>query len=751
MTHGLPGAPALPPRPTGTGWSAGAIVLALGATCLVVAAIIFVGVAWGSLGVGGRALVLLVVTAIFGGVAFETTRRELRASAETLWAVTLGLLTVDWFAAVGLGLLDLDRLDPDWAVAIWSLGLGAAAVGVVLLGRALGTRELVVPSVVAGLLVWSFALAVGSVVAPDGQVVPAVVVSTILLVLAAAATGVLRLLRVTVGTWIGVAAVAAAALALVVSAVVDVLEHPSVGELLRGHGYGLLSVGLVLVGMAVALRRRAELATTLGSFGGLALLLLVATPVQDGFPHGGLAVLLAAVVAGLPWFLATSGPLVRAARVVVGAAAGVLGLLSLPWLASVLVTSGQVVTSGPGLDWSDRTGPDRIGYWQGWVALVVAVGLCAGVGAAARWSAWQRLRPHVVPVVAWTVGLAVVAAVCARPPRLVVLVLALAVVPVLLTAVLHRRAGWRWSALAVTAGVPILVSGSSRALVVLAAVVVLTSLAVALPRGGGALWRRTAAALATGWLAVAVLPAAVLLDLGARPVALTEAVLTVVGLGVAALLRGRDPRLGLEVGLLVPAVLALGAGTVSLGWLALVLTVLGAGAVAVALLVADRRPLAVVGSAALGLAYVLRLVASDVRVVEAYTVPFAVALVLAGLLAMRRRDAGSVAVLPGLLLGCLPSLTVAMGAPTSLRALLVGLVGVVLLAGGLVLRWRWPFLVGTTVLAVVVLRNVGPEAWALPRWIVIAVVGLALLGVGVTWDHRVRDGRAALRFVGRMR
>ena len=64
------------------------------------------------------------------------------------------------------------------------------------------------------------------------------------------------------------------------------------------------------------------------------------------------------------------------------------------------------------------------------------------------------------------------------------------------------------------------------------------------------------------------------------------------------------------------------------------------------------------GSALLGVAYVLRLAASDVDVVEAYTLPFAAFLLAAGLWAMRKQDGlGSVrALLPGMALAMLPSL-----------------------------------------------------------------------------------------------
>ena len=160
-----------------------------------------------------------------------------------------------------------------------------------------------------------------------------------------------------------------------------------------------------------------------------------------------------------------------------------------------------------------------------------------------------------------------------------------------------------------------------------------------------------------------------------------------------------------------------------------------------------------VGSGLLGVAYVLRLAASDVDVVEAYTLPFAAFLLIVGLWAMRKEpDVGSVrALLPGVALALLPSLPQALDEPTGLRALLLGAGAAIALAVGTWRRWQVPFVAGAIVLALLVLVNVGPPALALPRWVLIASAGALLLAAGITWDDRVRDGRAAIRYVGSMR
>ncbi len=230
---------------------------------------------------------------------------------------------------------------------------------------------------------------------------------------------------------------------------------------------------------------------------------------------------------------------------------------------------------------------------------------------------------------------------------------------------------------------------------------------------------------------------------------------------VVALLVLRPPRGGHGAeaagGLLVLAGVVVAGAQTGPAHVALLLTV--AGAVAVGLsLVERRRPwYRTVGIAALALAYVLRLVASDVGVVEAYTLPFGVGLLGLGVWVTVRPEAGRdprrtlVAMGPGLLLTLAPSLPQALDDPTSLRALLLGAGSLAVMVVGIVRRWQAPFVAGAVVVTLLVLTNVGPYAWGLPRWVLIAAAGAVMLGAGVTWEQRVRDGRAAVRWVGAMR
>src|SRR6478736_5712503 len=87
------------------------VLLSLGALCLLVAAAVFVAVAWSVLGLTGRTLVLLGVTGLLALAAVAVTRRSLRGAAETLWLIVFGMLSVDLLGAQSAGLAGLDALD----------------------------------------------------------------------------------------------------------------------------------------------------------------------------------------------------------------------------------------------------------------------------------------------------------------------------------------------------------------------------------------------------------------------------------------------------------------------------------------------------------------------------------------------------------------------------------------------------------------------------------------------------------------
>jgi len=238
----------------------------------------------------------------------------------------------------------------------------------------------------------------------------------------------------------------------------------------------------------------------------------------------------------------------------------------------------------------------------------------------------------------------------------------------------------------------------------------------------------------------------------ARLVALAIIVGAVVVL-IASALRDRDggavgaADLGTGAAIAIGLILGTAPGLDAVPW-----TVAGAGVTVAGLVNRRRRWCHAAGPALLGIAYIVRLAESRVDVIEAYTAPFAVGLLGVGLWALRRQGLRTTRGLgPGVTLALLPSLPQALDEPTSLRALLLGLAAVALLAIGLMRRWQAPFVGGTIVTLLLVVANIGPWAMALPRWVLIAVLGALAIGIGATWESRVRNGRAAASYVSRMR
>ncbi len=106
--------------------SSAPVLLVLGTTLLVIAALVFVAVVWSSLGAGGQAAVLVAITALAAALAVRL-RASLPATAESLATVALVLLGIDLIAAPGLGLLPHRLLDAgSWYVPA-AFGLVAAA------------------------------------------------------------------------------------------------------------------------------------------------------------------------------------------------------------------------------------------------------------------------------------------------------------------------------------------------------------------------------------------------------------------------------------------------------------------------------------------------------------------------------------------------------------------------------------------------------------------------------------------------
>jgi len=109
----------------------------------------------------------------------------------------------------------------------------------------------------------------------------------------------------------------------------------------------------------------------------------------------------------------------------------------------------------------------------------------------------------------------------------------------------------------------------------------------------------------------------------------------------------------------------------------------------------------------------------------------------------------------GLLLVLVVPLATGWAVPTTWRLLLVAGGGLAAVVAGAVRRWQAPFVLGGAVLGVVALVQASPTAVAAMRmvewWTVLAVGGAVLLGLGLTYERRLREAREAVRFVSAMR
>ena len=179
----------------------------------------------------------------------------------------------------------------------------------------------------------------------------------------------------------------------------------------------------------------------------------------------------------------------------------------------------------------------------------------------------------------------------------------------------------------------------------------------------------------------------------------------------------------------------------------LVLALAGAAALGIALR-ADRRRAAVLVGTALLIAFTwVRLSLAGVHAPEPYTATVSAVVLLLGDL-RRRRDpqTGSWAAYGvGLAVTLLPSLAAAWSDDQWLRPLLLGLAALAVTLLGAHYRLQAPLLIGGAVLAADALHELAPTVaqalGLLPRWVPLAVVGLLLLFLGATYEHRLRDAR----------
>ncbi|MEN8708072.1 MAG: zinc ribbon domain-containing protein [Nocardioides marinisabuli] len=754
----VPGAPAAGPGPAPASRrrrlsqaTVPQLLLALGAACLLVAAVVFLAVAWSSLGVAGRTAVLLVLTLSAGGGSLLLRRHDLAAAAEAVAAVALGLVVLDVLGAAESGWVP----EPGSAGSGVVLGSALAAAGLALsaLHLLLARARPVVPQLVPAPALLVVAGAMAALVddgagGGSGAWVGGVLGSGVLVLLGARLR--LPVLRVAAGA----GGVLAWWVLLAVS-VVDTTDDLSLRGLWAEGGATWLLVAAVLALLPLlAGDVRRHRAAVVPAVVALALVSLVV--VMPALDEGADAVLVATGAVVAAWSLVALalvlGPPrlpVRARVVPVGAAVAFAAPVLGPVVAMLMSAVDALL--GLGDPYSAGAGVRLDGPGTAWdplllVPAVLALALLALVVLAlvAPREPWRRAGVTVT-------GLAVVVSVLASAALLDAPLAAL-VVPVALvagtTVALASRsaAGFGLAVAALTA----LLALPSAALAAVTAGLLALALASRVVRAGEAAATEVWAALPVALVAALwALGSVVGLDVAQRGAA------TLVVVGVLALLvRRADVDVATALVAPWPAVAGvLAADDLSVS-LSLHLTLVGALLVARALTDARRRRVAWAGGLLLAAATWVQLADIGVEAPEPYTAPSALALLVVGLLALRRTPGrGSVeTLLPGLLLAVVPSLLWVLAQdPVSWRALLLGMGCLVLVLSGTRLGWQAPLLVGGVAGALVVLRELAPYAAATPQWVLLAAAGALLLVVGITWERRVRDLRVAGGYLARLR
>jgi hypothetical protein len=145
---------------------------------------------------------------------------------------------------------------------------------------------------------------------------------------------------------------------------------------------------------------------------------------------------------------------------------------------------------------------------------------------------------------------------------------------------------------------------------------------------------------------------------------------------------------------------------------------------------------ATAGAAALGATWAW-LVAAEVTVVEAYTVPTAaLALAVGGFSWKVGRARSWLNLGPAVVLALLPTLALAIARNDDGRAIAVGIAALSVLLVGAWQQLQAPIVLGAIALLALGIDKLGPQAVRLPRWMMLAIAGALLLWVGTTFERR---------------
>jgi len=713
------------------------ILLSLGALCLLIAAVTFLAVAWSWLGVGGRTTVLVALTVVSLGLSVTLLRRGLRTAAEALSVVGLGLLAIDVVGARHAGWLG--TVDDAQLTLVAGAVVATVALGLLV---ASAERPLVSPAVLAPLA--AVVAGAGAQASVDSPLPMAVALLVVL--------GLGRVGTFLPSTPLQVTSITTGALAwlYVVAAGADRAGDP----ITVAHYFGDLACWPIVVAVVVAAAvgpvtgvRGIDLigyavAGLVGTYG--ALLPVVdnaATPMTSALTAAAASWVIVLMVAPdrlrpvalLPLGGTLIVPTIAAARLLAESAHAVVAVsepFSRPF--------GVHVVSAP-----TEVSP---------LLLVPLVLTIAAAGCALVHLAEPVRRTHWIVTLAGAVVLGVVATL-----PLYDVALAVPVAILVATAVVCFAGAERTREHAAD-----IARLAALVLITLAAVVALpsdrmeTAVLAAACVMAGYLMSRTDTTGATAALCFPVAFAG-LVWAGGNVLGVDgqyRAVPVLLVLGALAVWR---PQPELETSCALAGTLV-SAASITLApdldvSLAVHLTIAGALVTTSAIVHPSRRLLAWPGGLLLAAGTWVRLLDLGVDVVEAYTLPSALALVVVGAWRLRQDDrSATVTVLaPGLTLATVPSLLAMLDDPYSLRALLLGAVCLGLTVAGAALRWSAPLVVGSVVGALLVLRQLAPYAAAVPTWVSIGISGAVLLLVGITWESRMKDVHRASHYVAALR
>jgi hypothetical protein len=731
------------------------LLLWVGAALLAASALTFTAVAWAHLGDGGRALLLVGVTALSVGSALGLSRR-LPATAEAFTALSIALALIDLLALRRAGMAAGMSATAWWAVGSLTVSIFAFALGI-----AVGKRTsrvaiaLLVPlsleltvATDAG-AVWSFALGFALIAGV------AALAWRLLQGRAEESPARVALMAHAIATWS-----AAAILVLIASA----HTHTLVQSLVPA------GVVLTLALAPLALLRRG-----------------MATEVFEALAVIVCAVIPGALVVGAAATLGPQGMLAWAT--VVGAAAIVIapslprrwtrpacfagGLFGAAGLAYSAIAA-QAAIFGP-LAWlrdawqGSLASPARAVYagrstttvWRfGWPA-VVALGSCAI--AIATVAVPSRRRHALVPVQSAPLALGGVATLAALAACLAPVVagasagVACATTAGVLSALLvgaaildrfkPRLAG---GVLPVAVLPGIAVTGwaaltSTSSVVVLGLVCVVALLATVVAASD---WMRAALGAFSGATAISFAGVATVASgrsAGCAGFAAALAAGVILLAGVHG--RWRVPEgVALEVVGVAGAVVGVSIAAQQPRWLAGTLT----ATVPILLIAALRRERTVAYSIAAGAVAVgatwAWLAVAHVTVVEAYTSPAAAIALGVGLFEWRRGPARSwLALGPAIVLGLGPTLVLGIARDDLDRTVVAAVMAFAIVGLGAWKQLQAPLALGSVALLTLAVDAFGPTVARLPRWLSLAVIGVLLMWIGATFETRRDRAKRATR------